>query len=154
MSLSEPQRRGEREGSAESFALTQAQMDEMVRHAREAVPHECCGVVGGFGNRADTIYMTGNVAAHPATTYEAAPEDLFAAQRAMRARGEELIAIYHSHPQAADAVPSGTDVRLAFYPHAVYIIIAVKAGGDTCVRGFRLYADTGRWESVSLHVVE
>lgn len=150
MSLIEPQRRGERREGAKSFVLTNAQMDEMVRHAREALPHECCGVVGGVRNRASTIYMTRNVAINPATTYEAAPEDLFAAQRAMRARDEDLIAIYHSHPQAADAVPSGTDVKLAFYPHAVYIIIAVKADGDACVRGFRLYADAETWESVSL----
>lgn len=129
-------------------------MDEMVRHAREAVPHECCGVVGGVGNKASTIYMTRNVAAHPATTYEAAPEDLFAAQRTMRARGENLIAIYHSHPQAAEAVPSVTDIKLAFYPRAVYIIIAVKDKMGVDVRGFRLYADAGSWESVSLQVVE
>ncbi len=154
MSLSEPQRRGEREASARSFVLTQAQVDEMMRHAREAVPHECCGVVGGVGNKAGTIYMTRNVAAHPATIYEAAPEDLFAAQRTMRARGENLIAIYHSHPQAADAVPSATDIKLAFYPRAVYIIIAVKDRIDVDVRGFRLYADTGTWESVSLRVGE
>ncbi len=154
MSLFEPQRRGERGEEAKSFTLTNAQMDEMVRHARDAMPHECCGVVGGVGNRASTIYVTRNVAINPATTYEAAPEDLFAAQRAMRARGEDLIAIYHSHPQAADAVPSGTDIRLAFYPHAVYIIVAVKEDGDECVRGFRLYADTETWESVSLHIIE
>ena len=61
----------------------------------------------------------------PKHFYEAAPEDLFAAQRQMRDRGEELLAIYHSHPRSAEPVPSETDVRLAFYPQAVYFIIGL-----------------------------
>ncbi len=60
-----------------------------------------------------------------ASGYEAAPEELFAAQRVMRERGEELLGIYHSHPRSPKPVPSETDVRLAYYPSAIYFIIGL-----------------------------
>src|SRR6185503_17475830 len=95
--------------------LTQTHLDEIIAHAREARPHECCGLVGGTADRrSQAIYRTRNIAANPAITYEAAPEDLFAAQRSMRERGEELLVIYHSHPRANEPQPSATDVRLAY----------------------------------------
>ena len=80
--------------------------------------------------------------------YEAAPEDLFAAQRLMRERGEELVGIYHSHPRDAEPQPSPEDVRLAFYPGAVYFIIGFAAEGEAVVRAFRIFESEGRWEPV------
>jgi proteasome lid subunit RPN8/RPN11 len=80
-------------------------------------------------------------------TYEAAPEDLFAAQRSMRERGEQLLAIYHSHPRAKDPEPSATDVRLAYYPSAVYLIVGLGAA-EPCVRAFRISECEGQWEPV------
>ena len=71
-------------------------------------------MIGGAGELVRSIYPLRNVAGDTAISYEAAPEDLFAAQRQMRERGEELLAIYHSHPRAAEPKPSETDVRLAF----------------------------------------
>src|SRR6266403_4236308 len=94
--------------------LKQGQINEIIAHAREESPHECCGLIGGTANgTARTVYRTRNIASDPLATYEAAPEDLFAAQRAMRERGEQLVAISHSHPRSNDPYPSQTDVRLA-----------------------------------------
>src|SRR5678809_1040204 len=77
----------------------------LVDHAREAAPAECCGLLGGTSSiQAQSIYKLRNVTSNPETGYEAAPEDLFAAQRQMRERGEELLAIYHSHPGATNPV--------------------------------------------------
>src|SRR5712692_8725966 len=91
--------------------LNDTQLDEICAHAREASPHECCGLIGGTTDgTARTIYRMRNVAADPLVTYEAAPEDLFVAQRSMRERGEQLIALYHSHPRSTDPEPSETDV--------------------------------------------
>ena len=85
--------------------------------------------------------------------YEAAPEDLFAAQRMMRERGEELLAIYHSHPRSSDPQPSATDVRLAYYPSAVYLIVGL-GDSDARVRAFRLIESEARWEPVEYEVAE
>ncbi len=125
----------------------------MFAHARAASPAECCGLVGGHGEQARTIYPLQNVAADPLTTYEGAPVELFAAQRHMRERGEELLAIYHSHPRAVEPVPSATDVRLAFYPAAVYFIMSLGANAEQ-LRAFRIFAREKRWERVEYRVGE
>ena len=121
--------------------------DRIVACAREADPAECCGLIGGAGEQVTTIYPLRNVAADTVVSYEAAPEDLFAAQRRMRERGEELLAIYHSHPRAAQPEPSETDVRLAFYPQAVYLIVGL-AGPQPVIRAFRISERAERWQEV------
>jgi len=133
--------------------LTTAQFDQIIAHAREASPRECCGLIGGqIEGKAQTIYRARNVAGDPLTNYEAAPEDLFAAQRAMRERSEQLLAIYHSHPRSADPQPSATDVRLAYYPSAVYLIVGL-GGPEPCLRAFRIDERKGRWTPVEYQIV-
>jgi proteasome lid subunit RPN8/RPN11 len=132
--------------------LSKSHFREMVEDARREAPHECCGLIGGRDARAQTVYPLLNVAADPLVTYAAAPEDLFAAQRAMRGRGEQLLAIYHSHPRADDPKPSETDVRLAYYPSAVYFIVGL-AGEEPCLRAFRISEREGRWEPAAYEVV-
>jgi proteasome lid subunit RPN8/RPN11 len=102
---------------------------------------------------ARTIYRLRNIARDTRVEYEAAPEGLFAAQRAMRERGENLIAIYHSHPRAVKPVPSNTDVERAFYPSAIYFIIGLGAG-DCILRAFRLYEAERRWEQVEYRIIK
>ena len=123
----------------------------MLAHAREMNPAECCGLVGGKTNRARTVYRLRNVAREPLVGYEAAPEELFAAQRRMRERGEELLGIYHSHPRSVEPVPSETDVRLAYYPSAVYFIIGLGANSET-LRAFRISERDASWEQVEYAV--
>jgi len=125
---------------------------EIISHARDAAPEECCGLIGGTEGNARTIYRLRNAAADPLTTYEAAPEDLFAAQRSMRERGEQLLAIYHSHPRAETPVPSATDVRLAYYPSAVYFIVGL-GGEQPDLRAFRISESERRWEPAEYEVV-
>src|SRR3989475_10251356 len=126
--------------------LTHSLLNHILAHAREAAPQECCGIIGGPATgKATSVYRTRNVAATPLVTYEAAPEDLFAAQRAMRARGEELIAIYHSHPRSKDPKPSDTDVRLAYYPSAVYLIVWLGSE-EPCMRGVSISGRAGSRE--------
>jgi proteasome lid subunit RPN8/RPN11 len=133
--------------------ILRTQIDEIIAHAAEAAPQECCGLIGGANDyQARTIYRTRNIAANPLVTYEAAAEDLFAAQRQMRERGEELIAIYHSHPRAKDPEPSATDVRLAYYPSAVYLIVGL-GNDEPCVRAFRIN-ERKDWESIDYQVIE
>lgn len=129
------------------ITATLPQLERIFAHARQSDPAECCGLIGGTQERVISIYPLENVAADPNTSYEAAPEDLFAAQRQMRERGEELLAIYHSHPRSAQPAPSETDVRLAYYPQAVYFIIGL-AGPQPVARAFRISEREERWEEV------
>ena len=129
------------------LTLNSNHRQQIFAYAREAAPDECCGLIGGDGESARSLYPMRNVAANANVAYEAAPEDLFAAQRQMRERGEQLLAIYHSHPRAIEPQPSETDVRLAFYPQAIYFIIAL-AGEHPVMRAFNISETGGWWEQV------
>ncbi len=133
--------------------ITRLQFDQIVAQAREASPHECCGLIGGKEGITTSVYRTRNIASDPLVTYEAAPEDLFTAQRQMRERGEELIGIYHSHPRSSDPQPSATDVRLAYYPSAVYLIVGLN-DDEPCVRAFRISESENRWERIDLELID
>ena len=126
----------------------------MFAHARECAPAECCGLLGGREARAESVYRLRNVARDPFVAYEAAPEELFDAQRLMRARGESLVAVYHSHPRSSEPAPSQTDVRLAFYPSAIYFIIGFDAGGECVLRAFRIYERERRFERAEFDLID
>lgn len=128
------------------FRIPRALVEEMFAHARACAPEECCGLLGGGEGGARSAYPLRNVAPRPSVAYEAAPEELFEAQRSMRARGESLAAVYHSHPRAAEPEPSPADVRLAFYPSAIYFIIGFDGAGAGVLRAFRISEREGRWE--------
>lgn len=136
-----------------NLQLSRPHLEEIIAHARESDPHECCGLIGGTSaGQAQTIYRTRNIAPDRSVTYEAAPEDLFAAQRMMRERGEELVAIYHSHPRAKDPQPSPTDIRLAYYPSAVYLIVGL-GNDEPCIRAFRISESEGRAEPAEVRII-
>lgn len=134
------------------LTLFRSHVEEMKSHARAASPSECCGLIGGRDSeRAESIYRLRNVARDPRVAYEAAPEELFSVQRLMRGRGEQLLGIYHSHPRSVEPVPSDRDVRLAFYPSAIYFIIGLN-GGEATLRAFRISEREARWERVQYTV--
>jgi [CysO sulfur-carrier protein]-S-L-cysteine hydrolase len=110
---------------AMTFLISRPILEEIERHAHTALPLECCGLLGGRDFKATSCHPLRNRAARPESEFFAAPEDLFTAMRELREAGEELVAIYHSHPRGP-ARPSETDVRLAYYPSAVHIIVVPR----------------------------
>ena len=135
------------------LTLSTAQLERILAHATEAIPNECCGLIGGQNNRAHSTYPMHNVAHDPSLAYEAAPEDLFAAQREMRELGEQLLGIYHSHPRSAQPAPSQTDVRLAYYPQAVYFIVGFDDGRPV-LRAFRISEREEVWQEVEYAIAD
>lgn len=136
------------------ITVTLAQVAEIFAHATGVAPAECCGLIGGAGSGlAETVYRLRNVAVNNHVAYEVAPEELFAAQREMRQRGEQLIAIYHSHPRAAEPEPSETDVRLAYYPSATYLIVGL-GGTVPVMRAFKISEAERRWERVEYAIAD
>src|SRR5215211_8683452 len=134
--------------------LRREHVDAMIAHARETAPEECCGLIGGVSEtHAATLYPLRNVTPNPELGYEAAPEDLFAAQRQMRERGEGLLAIYHSHPRSSDPSPSETDVRLAYYPSARYLIIAL-GGSEPVIKAFSISEREHHWQHVEYEIAD
>jgi proteasome lid subunit RPN8/RPN11 len=109
-------------------------VDEIVAHAREDVPNECCGMIGGSDGTATTVYRARNAEASP-LRYSLDAQDQFRIMKEMEQRGEELIGIYHSHTSSA-AYPSQTDVNLATYPDAVYLIVSLENSDRPDIKGF------------------
>jgi proteasome lid subunit RPN8/RPN11 len=118
-----------RPGTAGSDALvarlTPALKAELIAWARAGVPNEVCGILAGDRSAFDG---GGAVAFHPLTNAEASPylyridpvEQLHA-MLAIDDADQVVWGIFHSHV-ASPAEPSVTDVSLAFYPDALYLI--------------------------------
>lgn len=109
-------------------------VEEIVAHAREDVPNECCGMVGGSGGEARTVYRAANAEASP-FRYSIDAAEQFRLMKEIEGAGEELVAIYHSHTKSP-AHPSQTDVNLAGWPDAVYLIVSLADGGAPELKGF------------------
>ena len=136
------------------ITLLTSHRDQLLAHASETDPAECCGLIGGGEDQqARSIYSLRNMAPNPNVAYEASPEDLFAAQRQMRERGEQLLGIYHSHPRSAEPSPSDTDVRLAYYPAATYLIVGLGAP-QPLMRAFRISEKEHAWEEVEYEIAD
>jgi [CysO sulfur-carrier protein]-S-L-cysteine hydrolase len=115
--------------------IPKAIYEELLDHAREDAPNECCGLIGGENGVAKTVYRARNAEASP-LRYNLDPQDQFRIMTEMEERGEELAAIYHSHT-ASPGYPSQTDINLAAYPDALYLIVSLVEG-EKELRGFRI----------------
>src|SRR3990172_6300777 len=109
---------------------------EMIAHAREDAPNECCGIIAGQDGRPVKLFRATNAEASP-YRYSVAPNDLLRIYRECEEEGWDFLAIYHSHTASA-AYPSPTDVRLAFWPEAYYVLVSLEDADDPVVRAFRI----------------
>ena len=116
--------------------MTAAQRAELVAHARESAPNECCGYLRARGGTVDAVVRSENLRNSP-YGYELDPQSLLAANE-LDDEGWE-VGIYHSHPRSA-AEPSQTDINLAHYPHWVYLIVSLAGDGTdgADVRAWRI----------------
>ena len=130
-------------GTTIPATLVQALLD----HARAGYPNEACGLVIGDrpaadGGRPVRFEATANKAASP-YRYEIDPDDLYRLSIATDDADETFWAIVHSHTHTP-AVPSPTDIGLAFYPDALYVVVSLAddqadAGtGTPSVRAWRI----------------
>lgn len=112
-------------------------IDEMVAHAREDLPNECCGMIGGRDGVATSVVRVENAAASP-LRYEMDPQGQYDALKSIEDGGDELLAIYHSHTKSA-AYPSQTDVNQAVaWPEQVYVIVSLADSEAPDVKAFLL----------------
>jgi proteasome lid subunit RPN8/RPN11 len=110
--------------------------DEMIDHARAEAPNECCGMVAARDGQAVEVHRAVNAAASP-LRYEIDGAEQYRIQMAIDDADLELGAIYHSHTRTAP-YPSQTDINLAFYPDAVYVIVGLADPEQPEVRGYTI----------------
>ena len=129
--------------------IPRSMLDRIVAQARDEAPNECCGMIAARDGAAITLHPARNAAASP-LRYEIDGMEQYRIQSAIEDAGDDLGAIYHSHTRSAP-LPSQTDINLAFYPDALYIIVGV-AGEEADVRAWRI-AD-GSVEEAGLEIEE
>jgi proteasome lid subunit RPN8/RPN11 len=118
------------------LTLSRKFIDEMIAHAREEAPNECCGIIAGQDGCAVKLFRARNSEASP-YRYNVDPQDLFRIHRECDEKGWEFLAIYHSHT-ASEAYPSATDVRMAFWPDTCYVLVSLQDPQNPVVRAFRI----------------
>ena len=116
--------------------MSAALREEIVAHARSVAPQEACGLVAGKGDRATRVIRCANAHPAPVTRYAIDPREQLNAFRDMDANGEELFAIYHSHP-ITQPYPSPIDRAEAHYPEALYILVSLRDATPE-LRAYRL----------------
>ena len=121
------------------FPIDQHSYDTLVAQARAEYPNEACALLGGNG-RIEKIYTLPNAEASP-TFYVVEPRAQLAAMNEMDERGWELLGIFHSHT-FTEAYPSRTDVELAAYPDAHYLILSLADPDAPTLRAFRIVDGT------------
>lgn len=119
------------------LSIPQQFLDDMIAHARELAPYECCGLLAGKNGTVTQVYRIKNIVAldgaeklssfdpakvahlerlSPAERAEIAfvmdMQDFSAAKKDIRNKGLELQVVYHSHPHDP-ARPSVTDIKIA-----------------------------------------
>lgn len=121
--------------------------DAIIAQARAEYPNESAGLIIGdapaaAGGRPLRFEVTRNKAASP-LRYEIDPDDLYRLTVATDDADEVFWAIVHSHTHTP-AVPSPTDIGLAFYPDALYLLVSLSdaesdpATGAPSVRAWRI----------------
>ncbi len=118
-----------------TLLLEQSYIDEMIAHAKEDAPNECCGIIAGASGRAQKLYRAINAEASP-YRYSVDAKDLLRIYHDADAHEWEFLVIYHSHTHT-EAYPSPTDVRLAGWPDAYYVLVSLMEGAPI-VRAFRI----------------
>ncbi len=124
--------------------------EAMLESAKKAAPLEACGLCGGNNWHITQFYELTNADAS-AEHFSMLPQEQFAVIKDMRSKGLKLLAIWHSHP-ATPARMSGEDLRLAYTPDVVYLILSLALKGNPELRGYTI--SEGRPESVHITIVD
>ena len=126
--------------------ISRAHWDELIAHAREDAPNECCGYLSARDGSVEAVFRADNPRKSP-YGYELDHRSLFAANE-LDDEGFD-VGIYHSHPRSA-AKPSQTDINLATYPDWLYLIVSLEA--EPVVRAW--WIRDGKVEEEELHVLD
>jgi proteasome lid subunit RPN8/RPN11 len=121
--------------------ISAALLQELIDAARAGVPNESCGLLVS-----DAVFAEGGVAMRYVPLRNAAespyrylidPDEQLRAFIELDEHDEIVWAIVHSHV-ASPAVPSATDVGLAFYPDALYVIVSLADDKSPSVRAWSI----------------
>ena len=123
-------------------------LNAMLAHGRREEPNEACGYLAAKDGVVTRHFELTNIDAAP-DHYSMDPKEQFATIRRTREEGLQLAAVYHSHPETP-ARPSVEDIRLAYDPDIIYVIVSLMAG-VTPVLAYKI--NNGKVVAVDLKVL-
>jgi proteasome lid subunit RPN8/RPN11 len=106
--------------------IEQRILTAMQAHGRREEPNEACGYLAAKDGIVSRHFELTNIDAAP-DHYSMDPSQQFETIRQIRAEGMEVAGVYHTHPDTP-ARPSMEDIRLAYDPDLVYVIVSLMAG--------------------------
>jgi proteasome lid subunit RPN8/RPN11 len=130
-----------------SLRLPAAVRDQIVAHAIAGKPNEACGLLGGRDGVVTSFHPVRNADESP-YRYTVHPDDMVRVWAELEDADDEIVSIYHSHTKSAP-YPSRTDVELATWPDAAYLIVSLRSDPAE-LAAFRI--SEGRIEELSLEI--
>lgn len=109
--------------------IPQTIIQHLYDHALQVSPVEACGYLTGQNNTVHEHFEMTNVD-QSEDHYTLDPEEQFSILKKARQKGHKILAVYHSHPKTP-ARPSEEDIKLAYDPSIIYMIISLKDGTKT-----------------------
>lgn len=126
-----------------SLLIPKKVLANIISHALETDPEECCGVLIGSESVVDEARRLRNAHTQPIRRFEMPPMDLMRVESEAEAKGRKIVAIYHSHTHT-QAYPSQTDVRNAvesWWTDPYYVLISLVEKTRPIVRAYRISED-------------
>ena len=117
--------------------LTDDFREQMIAHAREQFPKECCGMLAGVDGKTVKVVRATN-SEDSEFRYRVDDRELLRFLHDIDDNGWDFLAVYHSHTRS-EAYPSPTDVRLAAnWPDPYYVLVSLADQENPVVRVFRI----------------
>lgn len=105
--------------------IRRQQLEQIIAHAREEAPNECCGMVASNDGEVTRVFRTANVEESP-FRFVIGPQEQLEVLNEIERERDELGAIYHSHTRT-EPTPSQTDINFArAWPGVLWIIVGLR----------------------------
>ncbi|MFQ5737204.1 MAG: Mov34/MPN/PAD-1 family protein [Thermodesulfobacteriota bacterium] len=138
-----------------SLAISRDIYDQIVEHAKEAYPNECCGIlIGSYmkGKKVLYVHRAENTNTERAKDrYIISPTEIYLIDREARSQSLDIVGFYHSHPDHPSE-PSQTD-REWGQPKYSYIIVSVKNGTEVAARCWTFEDEDAPFKEEKLNIL-
>ncbi len=124
----------------EQIKLPRTLINQLMTHSQSREGEEVCGFIASRNGVPVKTYPVTNIATPVTNRFEMEPRAQIDTIRKMREQGEEIFAIYHSHP-TSPAAPSQQDINEFSYPEALSLIISLNTKGVLEIRAYRMLAN-------------
>ena len=108
--------------------------DAIVEHAKRERPLECCGILAGRNGIVEKAFELTNTE-KSSIRFLMSPQEQLKVFEELEKESMEMVATYHSHPHSV-SFPSETDVKMAFYPEVMSLIVSLEDQINPVVKAF------------------